>query len=135
MYSTFFALFPLLYSLAGKAAAPEARAAAVIEGGGTKADANVVRGAAIRQRADAGAFHRVGGGGGRRQWRQWAAPRRVGVGLRAAAARLFQPRAPFSLLYSLAVDVHYMLDDGTPCDKSAPGAVKHVTGGAAAKGA
>jgi hypothetical protein len=63
--------FPLLYSLAGKAAAPEARAAAVIERGGTKADANVVRGAAIRQRADAGAFHRVGGGGGRRQWRQW----------------------------------------------------------------
>jgi hypothetical protein len=55
--------------------------------------------------------------------------------VRAAAARLFQPRAPFSLLYSLAVDVHYMLDDGTPCDKSAPGAVKHVTGGAAAKGA
>ena len=28
-----------------------------------------------------------------------------------------------------------MLEDGTPCDKSAPGAVKHVTGGAAAKGA
>jgi hypothetical protein len=37
---------------------------------------------------------------------------------------------------SLAANVHYMLADGiTPCDKSAPGAVKHVTGGAAAKGA